>query len=34
MYQFENVPSRLSMTTRSPLEIEVSTIPKNNIKES
>ena len=28
MYQFENVPIRVSSTTRSPLEIEDSTIPK------
>jgi hypothetical protein len=30
MYQFENVTIRVSSTTRSPLEIEDSTIPKNN----
>ncbi len=29
MYQFENVPIRLNSTTRSPLQIEDSTIPKN-----
>ncbi len=31
---FENISIRLSTTTRSPLEIEDSTIPKNNSKES
>jgi hypothetical protein len=30
MYQFENVAIRVSSTARSPLEIEDSTIPKNN----
>ena len=29
MYQFENVPIRVSKSTRSPLQIEDSTIPKN-----
>ena len=29
MYQFENVSIRVSTTTRSPLEIEDSTIPKS-----
>ncbi len=32
--RFENISIRLSTTTRSPLEIEDSTIPKNNSKES